>query len=146
MKLLVFVVIFVCYLNSKTDGLKCYECNDITRRFPCDGSRELNCYEAEYCITYIYPCDMSVDYLDCGKTYYTARSCHENNILCNSTSTGVHERNFSNGKYWTSCCKGDLCNNLDGTELMKLSSSAESLNQNNLFNVSIFIVYCHYLI
>ena len=144
MKLLVSVAIFIFYLNSENTALKCYECYDlIPGGLHCDHEYERTCHlppDAEFCFTYFQSSNKSVDHLDCGKEYCEYKSCNfipsdEDKHFCNSTKSDI--KTDGNETWGYSCCKGDLCNKLNATELLKLSSSAQSLNNNNFHFASV---------
>ena len=68
------------------------------------------------------------------------KECEELNFVGYETlrceSEGIFKFHGSGGNFtpvWYSCCRGSLCNNLSGTELMKLAhaQSAKVLDQSN---------------
>ena len=134
MKLLVFVAIFVFYVISKTDGLRCYHCYD--GHNTCDIQTETACHlptDAEFCYTRFFPSDNR--YLNCDKEYCMHRDCNDvyrmEEYTCNSA--GIHVLTIDNQTHGLHCCNGDLCNKFNVSELLKLSLSAQSLSQNSLF-------------
>ena len=146
MKVLVLVALLIFNSNSETSALKCYQCYDV---ITCDHEYERTCYlplDAEFCFTYF---QSSNNDLDCGKEYCVHKTCNvlthdEDKHICNST--GIHITTDGNGTWGYSCCKGDLCNNLNATELVKLSLSAQSFNRNNLFCASVLCFYLYFLL
>ena len=135
MKVLVFVAIFIFYLNSETTGLKFYQCGEMHGGLNCDDATKYTCYrpaDTEYCFTCFHFNDKRDNVYDCGKEYCAYKSCGNHNN-CNSTEFKITTK--GNKTFGHSCCKGDFCNNLDPTALVKISSSVQSLNDNNLLYV-----------
>ena len=138
MKNLLFVAILIINLNGKTAGLKCYRCND--DYISCDDPYIYPCAfdHDEFCITYFHQGSSKKRFGDCGKDICLSKSCNtfDGNGVFTCKSTGIYEIQTSmNASYSISCCKGDFCNKLNGTELMQLSFSTQIFNQNRLFYV-----------
>jgi len=141
MKVLVFVSIFIHFLNT-TAGLECYRCDDYASYYVNDddgsGHVSMSCGQwnetttcdrgSKFCLTYEF-----LDSDNCNTEVCFQMDCDWLDV-CKSVGTRKMRHPLSHmEKVEVTCCQGDMCNSPGQSGINLPSSHNNRSNQNCLF-------------